>query len=50
MSSLPNLREFNDLNLAESPNDSEDLLITKYEEQMRRRWEARERHEHEEHN
>ena len=48
MSPLPNLRECDDDILAESPSDSEDTLATKFAERMRRRWEIREREEHEE--
>ena len=48
MSSLPNLRECNDLNLAESPNDSEETMALKFNEQMRRKREQRERREREE--
>ena len=40
MSLLPNLREFNNFDLAELPNDSEELLATKYEERLQQRWEA----------
>ena len=43
MSSLPNFREYNDADLAESPNDSEDLLVAKFAERMKRRQELRER-------
>ena len=34
MSSLPNVREYDDADLAKLPSDSEDLLVLKYEEQM----------------
>ena len=48
MSSLPNLREYDDLDLAKSPNDSKELLAVKFEEWRRWRLEARE-HEEREH-
>ena len=48
MSSLPNLREYDDLNLTESPSDSEELMALKFEERMRRKREQRERREREE--
>ena len=32
MSLLPNIREFDDANLAELPSDSKDLMALKYEE------------------
>ena len=48
MSSLPNLREYDDLNLAESPSDSEELMVLKFKERMQRKWEQRERKEREE--
>ena len=47
MSSLPNLREYDNLNLTESLSDSEELLTAKFEEQTRQRWEAHKREEHE---
>jgi hypothetical protein len=47
MSSLPNLREYDDLDLAESPSDSEELFNAKFAERSRRRREAREREERE---
>ena len=47
MSSLPNLREYNNVNLAELLSDSEDLLTAKFEEQTRWRWEVRKHEEHE---
>ena len=34
MLSLPNIREFDDIDLTESLSDSEELLALKYEEQM----------------
>ena len=48
MSSLPNFREYNDADLAKSPNDSEALLAAKFMERMKQRWEACEREEHKE--
>ena len=42
MSSLPNFREYDDADLAESPNNSEDLLAAKFAEQLKRRRELRE--------
>ena len=47
MSSLPNLREYDDLDLAESPSDSEELMVLKFNERMRRKREQREREERE---
>ena len=47
MSSLPNLREYDDLDLAELPSDSEELFNAKFAERSRRRREAREREERE---
>ena len=49
MSSLPNLREYDDVDLTKSLSDSKELLALKYEEQMWQRWEVHEHHEHEEH-
>ena len=48
MSSLPNLREYNDFDLAELPSDSEELFAAKFMERSRRRREAREQCEREE--
>ena len=42
---LPNLREYDDLDLAESPSDSEELMALKFNERMRQK---REQHKHEE--
>ena len=47
MSSLPNLREYDDFDLAESPSDSEELFAAKFAERSRRRQEARECEERE---
>ena len=55
MSPLPNLKECDDNELAESLSDSEDTLTAKFAERMKQRWEAheceecevRERAEHE---
>ena len=47
--SLPNLREYNNNDLTESPSDSEELLAAKYEEWMWQRWEAHEEWEAREH-
>ena len=47
MSPLPNLRECDDNELAESPSDTEDTLAAKFAERMRRRQEVREREERE---
>ena len=47
MLSLPNLREYDNLDLAESPSDSEELFNAKFVERSRRRREAREREERE---
>ena len=46
MSSLPNIREFDDAELAESPSDSEELLLLKFKERMQRKrelWEQEQR-------
>ena len=48
MLSLPNLREYDDVDLAESLSDSEEVLTAKFEEWTRRRREASERREQEE--
>ena len=37
---LPNIREFDDVDLAESLSDSEELLALKYDKQMWWWWEA----------
>ena len=42
MSPLPNVREFSDAELVESPSDSEDFLTLKFEERMRRKQEEKE--------
>ena len=34
MLSLPNIREFDDIDLAESPSNSEEMLALKYDEWM----------------
>ena len=47
MSLLPNLREYDNLDLAESPSDSEELFNAKFAERSRRRREVREREERE---
>ena len=47
MSSLPDLRECNDLDLAESPSDLEETMALKFNERMRWKWEQHERKEHE---
>ena len=47
MSPLPNLRECDDDELAESPSDSEESLAAKFAERMRRRRELCEREERE---
>ena len=47
MLSLPDLREFDDADLAESPSDSEEFLLLKFKERMRRKREQWEREEHE---
>ena len=49
MSLLPNIREFNDANLAESPSDSKELMALKYKEQLQWQREAREHQECKEH-
>ena len=43
MSSLPNLREYDDLDLTESPSDSEELMALKFNERMREQRERKER-------
>ena len=45
MSPLPNLRECDDNELAESPSDTEDTLATKFVEWMKWRREVRKREE-----
>ena len=45
MSSLPDVREFDDKDLAESPSDSEEVLAAKYKE---RKWWRLEHRKHEE--
>ena len=48
MSLLPNLREYDDVNLAELLSDSEELLMAKFKERTRRRREVCEQQEQEE--
>ena len=48
MSLLPNLREYDNVDLAELLSDSEELFVAKFEERTQWRWEAHERQEREE--